>query len=237
MSYVGMAKRIASSFFPQAVPVPQLQPLDARKIFYASDEEVWKVTLVWAEASSSDNEWTAFLAWEDASSSDEAWAAFLEREEAKVQEREAKTVKAVSPSGDYDIYDPSTWPPYVWPAQPAAVRCKKPYDEHLASLLAAQAAAKAPAPTKKNKPSLFGDDDDWDEILDAIAKKRYARESLSRMSRWARAADEKAMVAEEKAKVAVEKARVARVAVEKARAAEAKAAAWVVAREAAQSAF
>ena len=215
-----MAKRIASSFFPQAVPVPQLQPLDARKIFYASDEEVWKVTLVWAEASSSDD----------------AWAAFLAREEAKVQEREAKTVKAATAmKGDYDIYDPSTWPPYVWPAKPATDRCKKPYDAHLASLLAAQVAAKAPAPTKKSKPSLFGDDDDWDEILDAIAKKRYARESLSRMSRWARAADEKAMVAEEKAKVAVEKARAARVAVEKARAAEAKAAAaWVVAREAAQ---
>ena len=162
MYYVGLAKRIASSFFPRVVPVPQLQPLDARKIFYASDEEVWKVTLVWAEASSSDNEWTAFLAWEDASSSDEAWAAFLEREEAKVQEREAKTAKAASPSGDYDIYDPSTWPPYVWPAKPAAVRCKKPYDAHLASLLAAPAAAPAPAPApaKKSKPSLFGDDED-----------------------------------------------------------------------------
>ena len=177
MSYVGMAKRIASSFFPQAVPVPQLQPLDARKIFYASDEDAW----------------AAFLTWEDA----------------KVQEREAKTVKAATRM-KYDIYDPSTWPPYVWPAQPASVRCKKPYDAHLASLLAApvaplpkppsmpmfgtpapapspyaaavddfgdfhfwdaaQAAAapsppavSQPSPTKK--PSLFGDDSDSDDLF------------------------------------------------------------------------
>ena len=38
-SYVGVAKRIASSFFPREIPVPQLQPLDARKIFYASQTD------------------------------------------------------------------------------------------------------------------------------------------------------------------------------------------------------
>lgn len=164
--YAGFATRIASSFFPQAVPVPQLQPLDARKIFYASDEEAW----------------AAFLTWEDA----------------KVQEREAKTVNAARRRMKYDIYDPSTWPPYlwpakpaydaydpstwppyVWPAEPAAVRCKKPYDAHLASLLAAPVApppkpSAATAlkgklsnlnfsipsqPSATKKPSLFGDDD------------------------------------------------------------------------------
>ena len=168
--YAGFATRLASSFFPQAVPVPQLQPLDARKIFYASDEEAW----------------AAFLTWEDA----------------KVQEREAKTVNAARRRMKYDIYDPSTWPPYlwpakpaydaydpstwppyVWPAEPAAVRCKKPYDAHLASLLAAPVAPppkpsaalkgklgnlnfmipSAAAAAGFEKPSLFGDDDDDDE--------------------------------------------------------------------------
>ena len=206
MSYVGMAKRIASSFFPQAVPVPQLQPLDARKIFYASDEDAW----------------AAFLTWEDA----------------KVQEREAKTVKAATRM-KYDIYDPSAWPPYVWPAEPASVRCKKPYDAHLASLLAAPVApppkpppmpmfgASAPVPfghgqnmdvpipspyaaavddfgdfgTASGKPSLFGDDD---EILDAIAKTRYARFVAEKAEK----AREKAKKAREKAEKAAEKAAV-----------------------------
>ncbi len=88
-SYVGVAKRIASSFFPRVVPVPQLQPLDARNIFYASEED--------------------------------AWAAFLTWEEEKAQEREEKTMRAARAATrmKYDIYDPSTWPPYLWPAQPA----------------------------------------------------------------------------------------------------------------------
>ena len=74
--YVGLAKRIVKSFFPQEVPVPvpQLEPLDARKIFYASsDEEVWKATLVWAEA--------------------------------KAQEREAAALKAVSETNTDESYD------------------------------------------------------------------------------------------------------------------------------------
>ena len=148
MSYVGMAKRIASSFFPQEVPVPQLQPLDARKIFYASDEDAW----------------AAFLTWEDA----------------KVQEREAKTVNA-STRMKYDIYDPSTWPPYVWPAEPASVRCKKPYDAHLASLLAAPVApplkpppmpmfgASAPAPIPSPYAAAVDDFGDFGGFGDAPA--------------------------------------------------------------------
>ena len=61
--YAGLAKRIVKSFFPMEIPVPQLQPLDARKIFYASsDEEVWKVTLVWAEAKAQEREAAALKA-------------------------------------------------------------------------------------------------------------------------------------------------------------------------------
>lgn len=183
-SYVGVAKRIASTFFPNVVPVPQLQPLDARKIFYASEED--------------------------------AWAAFLTWEEAKAQEREEKTIKAARaaraatrPKYDiydpstwppylwpakpvYDAYDPSTWPPYVWPSKPATVLCKKPCDAHVAALLAAPAVPKKgiealkgklgnlnfmipgaapppkPEPAKERywhpapagRPSLFGDSDE-----------------------------------------------------------------------------
>ena len=55
--YAGLAKRIVKSCFPRVVPVPQLQPLDASKIIYASsEEEVWKATLVWAEAKAQERE-------------------------------------------------------------------------------------------------------------------------------------------------------------------------------------
>ena len=76
--YAGLAKRIVKSCFPQVVPVPQLEPLDASKIskqevkdnstnkvcFALSDaeervfkpkhkpltdEEAWEATLAWAE--------------------------------------------------------------------------------------------------------------------------------------------------------------------------------------------
>ena len=204
-SYVGFAKRVASSFFPRVVPVPQLQPLDARKIFYSSDEEVWKVTLVWAEASSSDDEWSAFSAWEDTSSSDDAWAAFLAREEAKVQEREAKTVKAATRM-KYDIYDPSTWPPYVWPAEPASVRCKKPYDAHLASLLAAPVAP-PPKPLPMPIPSPYAAAvDDFGDFGTAIATARVA---VGKAIADAEVASNEAWSASEEARVVVERAIVA----------------------------
>ena len=88
--YAGFAKRIVNSCFPRVIPVPQLQPLDARKIFYAaSDEEVWKSTLVWAEASSDEEVWKATLVWA----------------EAKAQEREATALKAASETDTDESYD------------------------------------------------------------------------------------------------------------------------------------
>ena len=88
--YAGLAKRIVNSCFPRVIPVPQLQPLDARKIFYAaSDEEVWKSTLVWTEASSDEEVWKATLVWA----------------EAKAQEREATALKAASETDTDESYD------------------------------------------------------------------------------------------------------------------------------------
>jgi hypothetical protein len=77
--YVGLAKRIAKSFFPPVIPVPQLEPLDARNIIKQevknisttkecfalsevrefkpiSDEEAWEAALVWAEAKAQERE-------------------------------------------------------------------------------------------------------------------------------------------------------------------------------------
>ena len=81
--YAGLAKRIVKSCFPQVVPVPQLEPLDASKIskqdvkdfntnrvcFALSDaeervfkpkpltdEEAWEATLAWAEAKAQERE-------------------------------------------------------------------------------------------------------------------------------------------------------------------------------------
>ena len=98
--YAGLAKRIVKSCFPQVVPVPQLEPLDASKIIKQeakdfntnkecfalsdsherlfntkplTDEEVWAVTLAWAEA--------------------------------KAQEREASALKAVSETDTDESYD------------------------------------------------------------------------------------------------------------------------------------
>ena len=75
--YAGLAKRLVKSCFPPVIPVPQLQPLDARNIIKQevqlistnqtcfalsdahervnkpktlSDEEAWEAALAWAEA-------------------------------------------------------------------------------------------------------------------------------------------------------------------------------------------
>jgi hypothetical protein len=59
--YAGLAKRLIKSCFPQVIPVPQLEPLDAKNIVKQdvmdisthkpiSDEEAWAVAIAWAEA-------------------------------------------------------------------------------------------------------------------------------------------------------------------------------------------
>jgi hypothetical protein len=76
--YAGLAKRLVKSCFPEVIPVPQLEPLDARNIIKQevknisttkecfalneevlkpiSDEEAWEAALVWAEAKAQERE-------------------------------------------------------------------------------------------------------------------------------------------------------------------------------------
>jgi len=81
--YIGLVKRIAKSCFPPVIPVPQLEPLDAKNIIKfevknvstnkmcfalsdshervfkpkpISDEEAWEAALVWAEAKARERE-------------------------------------------------------------------------------------------------------------------------------------------------------------------------------------
>jgi hypothetical protein len=65
--YAGLAKRLIKSCFPQVIPVPQLEPLDAKNIVKQdmtdistnkpiSDEEAWAVAIAWAEAKAKERE-------------------------------------------------------------------------------------------------------------------------------------------------------------------------------------
>jgi hypothetical protein len=67
--YAGLAKRLIKSCFPEVIPVPQLEPLDAKNIIKQdmmdvsinkfkpiSDEEAWAVTVAWAEAKAKERE-------------------------------------------------------------------------------------------------------------------------------------------------------------------------------------
>ena len=77
--YVGLAKRLVKTCCPPEVPVPQLQPLDARNIIkqevqlISTDGDAWEAALVWAEA--------------------------------KAQEREAAATKALSQTDTDESYD------------------------------------------------------------------------------------------------------------------------------------
>lgn len=84
--YAGLAKRLIKSCFPSVIPVPQLEPLDAKNIIKQevknistnkacfalsdadervfkpisfkpiTDEEAWEVALAWAEAKTQERE-------------------------------------------------------------------------------------------------------------------------------------------------------------------------------------
>lgn len=94
--YAGLAKRIVKSCFPQVVPVPQLEPLDASKIIKqeVKDLNTNKVCFTLSDA-------TAFKP----ISHEEAWEATLAWAEAKAQEREAAALKAVSETDTDESYD------------------------------------------------------------------------------------------------------------------------------------
>jgi hypothetical protein len=98
--YVGLAKRLVNSCFPPVIPVPQLEPLDARNII---KQEVQLITTN-----------KACFALSDANervnkpkpiSEEEAWEATLAWAEAKAQEREAAAIKAASQTDTDESYD------------------------------------------------------------------------------------------------------------------------------------
>jgi hypothetical protein len=92
--YVGLAKRLVNSCFPPVIPVPQLEPLDARNII---KQEVQLITTN-----------KACFALRDANeriSEEEAWDATLAWAEAKAQEREAAAIKAASQTDTDESYD------------------------------------------------------------------------------------------------------------------------------------
>ena len=103
--YAGLAKRIVKSCFPQVVPVPQLEPLDASKII--------KQEACIALSNVSQNKlvnqqtyWTHERLFNPKPITDEeVWAATLTWAEAKAQEREAEALKASSQTETDESYD------------------------------------------------------------------------------------------------------------------------------------
>ena len=100
--YAGLAKRIVKSCFPQVVPVPQLEPLDASKI---SKQEVKDNNTNKVCFALSDAEERVFKPKHKLLTDEEAWEATLAWAEAKAQEREATALKAVSQTNTDESYD------------------------------------------------------------------------------------------------------------------------------------
>ena len=98
--YAGLAKRIVKSCFPQVVPVPQLEPLDASKIIKqeAKDFNTNKVCFALSDA-----EERVFKP--KPITDEEVWAATLAWAEKKAQEREAEALKASSQTETDQSYD------------------------------------------------------------------------------------------------------------------------------------
>jgi hypothetical protein len=101
--YAGLAKRLVKSCFPevklsQVIPVPQLEPLDAKNIIKCEVKD--------------NNTNKACFALNDAHervfkpvSEEEAWEATLAWAEAKAQERETATIKELSQTDTDESYD------------------------------------------------------------------------------------------------------------------------------------
>ena len=98
--YAGLAKRIVKSCFPQVVPVPQLEPLDASKI---SKQEVKDNNTNKVCFALSDAEERVFKP--KPLTDEEAWEATLAWAEAKAQEREAAALKVVFHTDTDESYD------------------------------------------------------------------------------------------------------------------------------------
>ena len=100
--YAGLAKRIVKSCFPQVVPVPQLEPLDASKIIKQEVKDLNTNKVCFAL---SDAEERVFKPKHKPLTDEEAWEATLAWAEAKAQEREATALKAASQTNTDESYD------------------------------------------------------------------------------------------------------------------------------------
>ena len=103
--YAGLVKRIVKSCFPQVVPVPQLEPLDASKI---SKQEacVALSDISQKKLMNQQTYWTHECLFNPKPLTDEeAWEATLAWAEAKAQERETAALKAVSETDTDESYD------------------------------------------------------------------------------------------------------------------------------------
>jgi hypothetical protein len=101
--YIGLAKRLIKSCFPPVIPVPQLEPLDAKLIIKqeVKDNNTNKACFTLGDAHEHLFEPISFKSISD----EEAWAATLAWAEAKAQEREAIAFKAASQTDTEESYD------------------------------------------------------------------------------------------------------------------------------------
>jgi hypothetical protein len=110
--YAGLAKRLVKSCFPPEVPVPQLQPLNARDIIkHRSYQVAYQVACEEASKYPCERWKGAYEAHMNVSfnpkpiSDEEAWEAALVWAEAKAQEREVLATKEESQTDTDESYD------------------------------------------------------------------------------------------------------------------------------------
>ena len=103
--YAGLAKRIVKSCFPQVVPVPQLEPLDASKII-KQEACIALSNVSQKKLVNQQTYWTHERLFNPKPITDEeVWAATLAWAEAKAKEREAEALKASSQTETDQSYD------------------------------------------------------------------------------------------------------------------------------------